>query len=84
VADTINARIPPGVQQKLAEYCVKQGVTRTEVVVKALDQFLDNAGEGASAYTLAIDLIPKRGIPRLQARNARALARKAFRGSRSR
>ena len=35
MADTVNARIPPGVRQKLAEYCAKQGVTRSEVVIRA-------------------------------------------------
>ena len=84
MADTINARIPPGVRQKLAEYCAKQGVTRSDVVVRALDRFLDQAGEGSNAYTLAADLIPERGVEKLQSSNARALARKAFGGPRSR
>lgn len=84
MADTINARIPPGVRQKLAEYCAKQGVTRSDVVVRALDRYLEHAGEGANAYALAADLIPERGAGKLQSGNARALARKAFGGSRAR
>jgi predicted DNA-binding protein len=84
MADTINARIPPGVRQRLAEYCAKQGVTRSEVVVRALDRYLERADPGSGAYALAADLIPEKGVDKLQSENARALARRAFSGSRSR
>lgn len=84
VTDIINARVPPGVQEKLAEYCAKQGVTRSEVVVRALDRFLDEAAGGTNAYALAADLIPKRGAAKLQSSKARGLARKAFGGPRPR
>lgn len=80
----INARIPPRVEQKLAEYCAKRGITRTEAVVRALDHYLDHDAGGASPYSLAADLIPSRGVKELQSGNVRELARKAFRGSRSR
>ena len=84
MADTVNARIPPGVQQKLAAYCAKQGVTRSKVIVRALDRFLDEAEGGSNAYALAADVIPERGARKLQSADARALARKAFRGPRAR
>ena len=80
----INARIPPRVEQKLADYCAKRGVTRTEAVVNALDQYLDRDAGGASAFSLMADLIPPRGVKELQSGNVRELARKAFSGSRSR
>lgn len=80
----VNARVPPRVQEKLADYCVKQGVTRSEVIVRALDRFLDEATGGKNAYALAADLIPRRGVAKLQSSNARALARKAFGGRRAR
>jgi hypothetical protein len=83
-SSTINARLPLRVEQKLAEYCVKRGVKRSEAVVRALDQFLDKEGDGANAYTLAADLIPEEGIKSLQSDNVRELARKAFRGARTR
>jgi hypothetical protein len=63
---------------------VRQGVTRTEAVVRALDAFLDSQTGGTNAYALAADLIPKRGAPELQSSAARKLAREAFRGSRPR
>ena len=80
----INARLPPRVEEKLARYCARRGTTRTEAVVKALDDYLDKETGGASAYALAVDLIPRKGVKTLQSDNARLLARKAFRVSRSR
>jgi hypothetical protein len=84
MADTLSARIPPRVEQKLAEYCAKQGVTRTETLVRALDEYLDRHAGGGDAYALAADLIPERGDPALQSDSVRKLVRAAFRGSRAR
>jgi len=84
MTDIINARIPPRVEEKLTEYCTRRGVTRTEAVVRALDSYLDQETGGASPYSLAADLIPAKGAKELQSGNVRDLARKAFRGSRSR
>jgi len=84
MSEIINARIPPRVEEKLSEYCARRGVTRTEAVVRALDQYLDHEAGGASAYSLAADLIPRLGVKALQSDNVRELARKAFRGPRSR
>jgi len=80
MSSTVNARISPHLEQKLAEYCAKRGVTRSEAVVRALDQYLDAAADGVSAWTLAADLVPEKGVDSLQSDNARALARKAMRG----
>ena len=81
---TLTARIPPRVEQKLAEYCTRQGVTRTEALVRALDEYLDRRAGGGDAFALAADLIPKRGVPALQSGAVRRLARAAFRGARPR
>ena len=83
MSDIINARIPPQIEQKLADYCAKRGVTRTEAVVRALDHYLDRDAGGASPYSLAADLIPPRGVKELQSGSVRKLARRAFRGSRA-
>jgi hypothetical protein len=83
-SSSINARLPLRVEQKLAEYCAKRGVKRSEAVVQALDRFLENESGGVDALSLAADLIPKRGAENLQSSNVRELARKAFRGSRAR
>jgi hypothetical protein len=84
MGDIINARIPPRVEEKLAEYCAKRGVTRTEAVVRALDHYLDKETGGASPYSLAADVIPRKGARQIQSANVRELARKAFRGPRAR
>jgi hypothetical protein len=84
MSGVISARIPPRLEQKLAEYCVKQGVTRTDVVVSALDEFLGRESGGISPFSLAADLIPERGVNHLQSENVRQLARKAFGAKRSR
>jgi len=84
MGDIINARIPPRVEEKLAEYCAKRGITRTEAVVRALDNYLDKETGGASPYSLVADLIPAKGVKELQSGKVRELARKAFRGSRAR
>jgi len=84
MADTLTARIPPRVEQKLAEYCVRHGVTRTGAVVRALEDYLDRKSGDSDAYALAADLIPKRGVAKLQSAAVRQLARGAFRGSRAR
>ncbi len=81
---TLNARLPLRVEQKLAEYCARHGVSRSEAAVRALDEYLDRQKSGADAYSLAADLIPTKGAPELQARAARKLARDAFRGTRAR
>ncbi len=78
MGETVNARIPPRVEQKLAQYCARQGVTRTEAIVRALDQYLDQSSGGPDAYSLAADLIPPEGVPALQSDRVRDAARKAF------
>jgi hypothetical protein len=80
----ITARIPPRVEQKLADYCVKHGVTRSQAVVRALDQYLDAASGGVTAYSLAADLIPRRGTRRVRSDRVRELVRKAFARRRAR
>jgi hypothetical protein len=84
MGNTLNARIPLRVEQKLAEYCARQGVTRTDATVRALEAYLDSQAGGGDAYALAADLIPKRGVRKLQSKAVRKLARDAFRGSRAR
>jgi hypothetical protein len=75
---TINARIPKRVEQKLVEYCAKRGMTRSEAVVRALDSYLDGEAGGVSPYSLAADLIPRRGNKAIQSDRVRELVRKAF------
>ena len=84
MSDVISTRIPPGVEHRLAEYCAKQGVSRTEVVLSALDEFFARHEQKPNAYQLAADLIPPKGVASLQSGNARKLARAAFGAKRAR
>ena len=84
MSSVINARLPHRVEQKLANYCAKQGVTRSEAVIRALDRYLDEDAGGVDGYSLAVDLIPPKGVKALQSDNVRALAERAFRDARSR
>jgi hypothetical protein len=84
MSHTVNARIPPRVEQKLAEYCAKRGITRSEAVVRALDHFIDREAGGISPFSLAADLVPAKGAKELQSDSVRKLARRAFGASRAR
>ena len=54
---TLSVRIPARVEQDLAEYCARKGVSKSEAVKAALDQFLAAGGAEKSPYELAKDLI---------------------------
>ncbi|HEY3076706.1 MAG TPA: hypothetical protein VGJ74_16155 [Burkholderiales bacterium] len=84
MANFLTARIPPRVEQRLAEYCVKHGMTRSEAVVRALDQYLEVETGVVNAAALAADLIPRRGTRRVQSDRARELVRKTFARRRAR
>ena len=84
MSDAITARIPLRVEEKLAEYCAKQGVTRTEAIIQALDHYLDQAAGGPDAYSLVADLIPPQGVRTVQSDQVRGLAARAFGATRAR
>lgn len=77
MGETVDTRIPPPVKKKLAAYCTKHGITRTEAIVRALDVYLNNEIDGANPYSLAADLIPAKGAKALQSDCLRILARRA-------
>lgn len=55
---TLSVRIPNQVEQDLAEYCVKNRVSKSEAVKRALDQFL--AARNPTPYELGKDLFAAR------------------------
>lgn len=80
---TLSVRIPARVEQELADYCARNGVSKSEAVKKALDQFLSDKSTGQSAYDLGKDLIgPHTDEGPLDdvARNTKQLLRERFRG----
>ena len=79
---TLSVRIPARVEQELADYCARNGVSKSEAVKKALDQFLSDNSAGQSAYELGKDLIgphTDEGPVDDVARNTRQLLRERFR-----
>ncbi|MGQ0651379.1 MAG: hypothetical protein ACT4P4_03775 [Betaproteobacteria bacterium] len=84
MSGVINARIPKRVEQRLVEYCVRRGVTKSRVVVDALDRYLSAEQARPNFYSLIEDLIPKRGSKRIRSDRVRELAREAFARRRSR
>jgi hypothetical protein len=81
---TLSVRIPPRVEQELAEYCARNGVSKSEAVKHALDQFLAAQTGAQSPYELGKDLFgahtdeaPAEDI----ARDTKRLLRERFRGT---
>jgi Arc/MetJ-type ribon-helix-helix transcriptional regulator len=42
---TLTVRLPPRVEQELAEYCVKRRMSKSEAVKQALEELLREPGE---------------------------------------
>jgi len=80
---TLTVRLPPRVEQELAEYCVKRRITKSEAVKQALmDLLAANAGK-PSAYDLGKDLFgPHTDAPPTEdiARHSGRLLHEHFRG----
>lgn len=53
----LSVRIPPRVEQDLAEYCARTGVSKSEAVKDALDRFLSGKTSEKSPYEVMKDLI---------------------------
>ena len=80
---TLSVRIPPRVEQDLADYCAKNGLSKSEAVKKALDEFLSAKSNKRSPYELAKDLIaPHTDEAPFDdvARHTKKLLRERFRG----
>lgn len=80
----ISVRLPPRVEQKLAEYCISHKVTRSEAVKRALERMLEQRGK-ASPYELGKEFFERnlRTAPtRDIARNSKRLLLEHFRAKR--
>jgi Arc/MetJ-type ribon-helix-helix transcriptional regulator len=53
---TLTVRLPQRVEQELAEYCVKRGISKSDAVKQALDKLLAEQSEAPNAYELGKDL----------------------------
>jgi len=55
----ISVRLPPRVEQKLAEYCVSHKVTRSEAVKQALEGLLETGVQKPSPWELGADIFAR-------------------------
>ena len=79
---TLSVRIPQRIEQELAEYCEKNGLSKSEAVKQALDQFLSTRDIEQSPYALAKDLVTPRSDEKPSediARHTKRLLRERFR-----
>lgn len=71
----LTARLPQDIAVSLRAYCADAGLSKTEVVVNALREYLARHKPRPTAYELALPLIPARGLPHIQARDAKRILR---------
>lgn len=81
----ISVRLPPGVEQKLAEYCVSHKVSKSEAVKRALEEMLKAKNGTPSPYELGKEFFDRnlRTNPSEDvARHTKRLLIERFRGKR--
>ena len=81
----ISVRLPPGVEQKLADYCVSNKVTKSEAVKRALEGLLNDKEATPSPYELGREFFERnvRTKPTVDvARHTKRLLIEHFRGKR--
>ena len=76
----ISVRLPPRVEQKLAEYCASHRLTRSQAVKRALEQLLEAQAPASSAYDSAKRFIGSDPRSGNVAGNVKRLLRERFRG----
>ena len=76
-------RLPPRIEQQLAEYCVSHRVSKSEAIKRALQQLLESNAVKRSPYELGKDFFERhRGTRATEdiAHNTNRLLREHFRG----
>lgn len=77
----ITVRLPPRVEQELADYCAAHKVTRSEAVKRALEQLLKRSAGQRSPYDLGKDFFERKGsLTRDIGMQSKRLLRERFRG----
>ena len=76
----ISVRLPPRVEQRLAEYCVTHKVSKSEAVKRALEGLFDASGPAPDAYKASARFRGSDSTPGDVARNSKKLLRRHFRG----
>lgn len=82
---TLTVRLPPRVEEALAEYCVSHRISKSDAVKRALERLLAEATERPTAYELGrAGFGADRSAGREVARESKRLLRERFRGTPSR
>jgi len=79
----ISVRLPPRVEQKLADYCVSHKVTKSEAVKRALEHLFDQSGTASNAYKASAAFRGCDKTPGDVARHSKRLLRERFRNKTS-
>ena len=79
----ISVRLPPRVEQKLADYCVSQKVTKSEAVKRALEELFAQAPPTPDAYRASAKFRGSDKRPGNVAMNSKAILRAHFRNKTS-
>lgn len=83
MSSTLTARLPEELSTPLASYCADAGITKTELVVRALRDYLTRHKPRPTAYELAMQCIAEAGTETIDSRDINKLKRKHFRDKRS-
>jgi predicted DNA-binding protein len=76
----ISVRLPPRVEQRLAEYCAHAKLTKTEAIKRALDRLFEEEPTPAADNPAARRFIGSDKREGDVARNSKRLLREHFRG----
>jgi hypothetical protein len=79
----ISVRLPPRVEQKLADYCVSHKVTKSEAVKRALEGLFETVESRQSAFELGKRFCGVDTRPGDVARHTKRLLRERFRNKTS-
>jgi hypothetical protein len=76
----ISVRLPPRVEQQLAEYCTRAKLTKSEAVKRALERLFDQEGAPVAANPAAKRFVGSDRRAGDVAQHSQRLLRERFRG----
>ena len=76
----ISVRLPPRVEQQLAEYCAHTRLSKSEAVKRALECLFEQEGAPVAATAAARRFVGSDSRPGDVARHSKRLLREHFRG----
>jgi hypothetical protein len=76
----ISARLPPRVEQRLAEYCATHKISKSDAVKRALEGLFEASGPAPDVYKASSRFRGSDPTPGDVARHSKELLRRHFRG----